>query len=308
MGVRGTTADGGPFLGAHMSIAGGIHLACQRGRSVGCDAIQVFTKSPTQWKARPLTGEDERRFREARERYGIRAVIAHDTYLINLAAPDPSSWRKSIAAFADELARCHLLGIGCMVTHPGSHQGKGVAWGVRRVAEALNRVLDVQPPDSAVAVLLETTAGMGSSLGRTFEELAEIRCLAERSERTGFCLDTAHIYAAGYDFRTPEGYERVLTDFDRTCGLRGLRAIHFNDSKKDLGTLVDRHERIGRGKVGKDALIRWATDARLAHLPMLLETHGGMEAFKTDLRRLRRWVREERVGSQTAEHTHEASG
>jgi deoxyribonuclease-4 len=291
--ARRTTPDGA-LLGAHVSIAGGAHLACERGREIGCDAIQVFTKSPTQWRAGPLTATDGKLFREARERFAIRAVVAHDTYLINLAAARVAAWDRSIAAFAEELRRCAVLGIDLLVTHPGSPVGKDASWGVARVARALDRAFAKLPADNRVTVLLETTAGMGSSLGRTFEELAAIRAASAHGDRIGYCLDTAHVLAAGYDYRDPAAYTRIVAEFDRVCGLGHLRAIHLNDSKKEAGTRVDRHDRLGKGVVGRAALTRWAADPRFRGLPVVLETPGGMESFAADLKLLRGWVRRAR--------------
>ena len=280
-----------PLLGAHMSIAGGPYRACERGCSIGCDAIQIFTKSPSQWAAGALTEEDARRFREAREECGIRAVIAHDSYLINLASPRVALWKKSVRAFADEMERCRLLGIGHLVTHPGSPGDRGADWGLARVAEAVDAAIDLLPETNRVKVLLETTAGMGASIGHTFEQLAGIRARARRKRRIGYCLDTAHILAAGYEYRTPGAFEETVRRFDDLCGIGNLMAIHLNDSKKDLGARVDRHERIGRGLVGKRALARWIADPRFSGIPVILEVPGGMKAFEEDLGLLRGLVR-----------------
>ena len=286
--------DAGPLLGAHMSIAGGPYRACELGRSIGCDAIQIFTKAPSQWAARPLTKEDGALFKQARRQQGIRAVVAHNSYLVNLGSPKDDLWEKSIAAMAGEMERCRLLGVSSIVAHPGAHQGKGVKWGVRRIAEGLDRVFDSLPKANRVKVLLETTAGMGTSVGHTFEELAAVRKASRRPRRIGYCLDTAHILAAGYEYRTKEAYEETMHRFDRICGLSRLEAVHLNDSKKDLGARVDRHDRVGKGFAGKEALARFAADPRFLGVPVVLEVPGGMEAFRKDLMLLRRLARRER--------------
>ena len=261
-------------LGAHMSIAGGLDRAIMRGANVGCDAIQVFTKSSNQWRAKPLSDEDVSRFRGAQIEKGISPVVAHDSYLINLASPDDLLYQRSMGAFGEELDRCDLLGIPYLVTHPGSHVGSGEDAGIGRIARALNQMFSARP-DQRVKVLLETTAGQGNSVGHRFEHLRAIIDQVEKPDRVAVCIDTCHIFAAGYDLRTERGYHDVMNEFDRIVGLGLVRAFHINDCKKDLGCRVDRHEHIGKGFLGVDAF-RWLmNDSRFDGIPMLLETPKG---------------------------------
>lgn len=271
------------LAGAHMSIAGGMHKAFERGRSVRCRTIQIFLKSSNQWKARTLTDDDSMLFRVAREKSGISPVLAHDSYLINLASPDPDLHRKSLDAFVEEMRRANDLGVPCLILHPGAHLGAGVQAGINRVARALNRAIDrVGPP---VRLLLETTAGQGSSLGSRFEELAAILERMRKPERAGVCLDTCHIFAAGYDIRSREGYEKTLREFDRLIGVGRIQAIHVNDSLKDLGSRVDRHSHIGKGRIGPEAFRCLVNDPRFVDVPKILETPKG-EDMREDRRNL----------------------
>lgn len=259
------------LLGAHMSIAGGHALAIDRATEFGMTACQIFTKNANQWNAKPIVPEAAEGFRARVVDSDVAFVVAHDSYLINLASPDDTLRERSTAAFGDELARCALLGVPWLVTHPGAHMGSGVDEGVRRVAESLNRLFDEQP-DQGVIVLLETTAGQGSALGRSFEELAAILALVEDQTRVGVCFDTCHIFAAGYDIRDDAGYAATMQSFDETIGLQRLHVFHFNDSKKGLGSHVDRHAHIGEGEIGLDAFRAIVNDERFANHPGILET------------------------------------
>ncbi|MCS7257582.1 MAG: deoxyribonuclease IV [Thermomicrobium sp.] len=257
-------------FGAHMSIAGGVDRAIDRAIEIGCEAVQLFTKSSNQWKARPLSPEEIERFKEKAARFSI-PVVAHDSYLINLASPNDALWEKSIAAFREELERCEVLGIPYLVTHPGSYGEAGLEFGIQRVADALNR-LHADLPGYRVMTLLETTAGQGTSLGYRFEQLAAIVERIKEPERVGYCFDTCHVFAAGYELRTPEGYAATMDEFDRILGLDRLFVFHLNDSKRELGSRIDRHEHIGRGKIGLDGF-RWlVNDPRFRDHPGLLET------------------------------------
>lgn len=257
-----------------MSIAGGVDRAVERGASAGCDAIQIFTKSSNQWRAKPLDDDEVQRFRVGQIEQGVSPVVAHDSYLINLASPDPALYERSIASFGDELDRCERLGMPALVAHPGSHVGSGEEAGIERVAAALNRLLR-QRPGQRVKVLLETTAGQGHSLGHRFEHLREILNRLEAPERGGVCFDTCHVFAAGYDLRSEASYHAVMREMDRVIGLSRVGAFHLNDSKKDIGCRVDRHEHIGAGYLGLDAF-RWLmNDARFDGIPMFLETPKG---------------------------------
>jgi deoxyribonuclease IV len=217
------------LIGAHVSIAGGLHKAFERGAALQCRAIQIFLKNSNQWKAKLLTEQDQILFRAARLNNAIKTVLAHDSYLINLASPDPELYRKSTEAFIEEMKRANFLGVPYLVLHPGAHVGAGVAAGILRVARALRRALDkVGPP---LRILLENTAGQGSCLGHRFEHLADL-LERIRSDRAGVCLDTCHLFAAGYDIRTRESYEKTMREFDRLIGLRQVFAFHVNDSKR----------------------------------------------------------------------------
>ena len=280
-------------LGSHMSIAGGLDQAPLRGRQAGCDTIQVFTKSNRQWGARPLSDREVEAFKANLAATGIGPVVAHDCYLLNLAAPRAALWRKSVAAFRVELERAERLGIPYLVTHPGAHLGRGEADGIARVAEALN-LLHAALPSARVQVLLETTAGQGSSLGYRFEQLAAILAGVERADRLGVCLDTCHVFAAGYDIRSAEGYRRTLWELDACVGLRRLKAIHLNDSVQGLGSRVDRHAHIGVGRLGLEAFRLILNDRRLRRVPMVLETPKDDDFVRADRRnlgRLRRLIR-----------------
>lgn len=271
------------LAGAHMSIAGGIHKAFERGKRTRCKTIQIFLKNSNQWNAKPLTEEARSLFRDSQRVSGISPVLAHDSYLINLASPDHFLYKRSLDAFIDELKRANALGIPYLVLHPGSHVGTGVKFGIARVAKALTRALDrVEPP---AVILLENTAGQGSSLGSRFDELAAILDRVKTPDRVGFCLDTCHAFAAGYDLRTDEGYEETMREFDRLIGIERLLAFHVNDSKKDLGSRVDRHCHIGKGFLGLNAFRLLVNDERFAAIPKILETPKGI-GFREDLRNL----------------------
>lgn len=264
----------GPRLGAHMSIAGGLPQAIMRARAVQATALQVFVKSSNQWAARPFAPGEVEAYREASREAGLeRHTLAHASYLINLASPDDALWEKSVVAFRVELDRCDALGIPWLVVHPGAHVGSGVPSGVARVAEALRRVLPHSRPGAGV--LLETTAGQGTTLGARFEELGEILKAANHPERAGICFDTCHVFAAGYDFRSASTYDETMTALDRSVGLDRLFGVHLNDSKGDLGSRRDRHEHIGKGKLGLEAFRLILADGRLRDVPMVLETEKG---------------------------------
>ena len=259
------------FLGSHMSIAGGMHRALERGHVIACETIQVFTKNANRWKAKPLTLTDVEKFKRTRVKTGIRSVVAHDSYLINIASPDEKIYEKSVEALKDELERTELLDIPYLVMHPGSHMGQGEKEGLLQISSALNRI-HLELPDNRVRILLETTAGQGTNLGYKFEQLALIMDMAKERERLGVCLDTCHIFASGYDIRTKRAYLDTMDEFDKTVGLGRLFVIHLNDSKKELGSHVDRHEHIGKGFIGIDGFAFILSDFRLAHLPGILET------------------------------------
>jgi deoxyribonuclease-4 len=264
----------GPLLGAHMSIAGGVGNAFLHGRNVECDAIQIFTKSSRQWAAKPYSKEEIELFHANRKETGIAKVIAHDSYLLNLGSPDAALRVRSIQAFIDELERCEILGVSNLIAHPGAHVGAGEVEGIKTIARSLDEVHKACPGYRA-RVTLEITAGQGSNLGYRFEHLADIMDATQESERLRVCFDTEHAFAAGYDMRTDEGYERTFGEFDETIGIERLAAFHLNDSKKEFNSRVDRHEHIGKGFIGVDAFRRLMNDKRFWGLPMCLETPKG---------------------------------
>jgi len=272
-----------PF-GAHMSISGGVSKSFARGQQIGCDAMQIFCKNDRQWSAKPLPPEEIAAFHAEQARTGISPVIVHDSYLINLAAPGDELWEKSIAAFGDELERCALLGAPYLVTHPGAHTGSGEEAGLLREAVALNRIFS-EGVGGSVTVLIETTAGQGSSLGNRFEQLARLFELVPHHQRLGICVDTCHIFAAGYDIRTSAGYEAAFAELDQLVGLERIKCFHLNDSQKGLGSRVDRHTHIGQGMIGLEAFRLLVNDPRFRGLPMIIETPKG-EAMLEDVENL----------------------
>ena len=260
-----------PKIGAHMSIAGGVSRALDRGSELGLDAIQIFTKNSNQWKGQPISEDERRRFLQRRKETGIDPVVAHDSYLINLASPDRKMLERSLAAFEDEMDRCDRLGILYLVMHPGGHLGSGESRGIGQVGEAI-RVALLESANRDLVILLETTAGQGTQLGYRFEHLRDIMAEINMPDRVGVCFDTCHVFAAGYDIRTSEACEAVLEEFDRVIGLGHLKVIHANDSKRELGSRVDRHEHIGQGEIGEAAFACLLNDPRLKTLPFILET------------------------------------
>jgi deoxyribonuclease-4 len=276
-------------LGAHMSIAGGLHLALERGRALRCHAVQIFLKNQRQWAARPLGGDEVRAFRAARRATGIRFVFAHASYLINLAGPDPGAWRQAVDAFTDELERAEALGLLCVVIHPGSHVGAGIEAGVARVTEAVREALR-RTRGYRVRIALENTAGAGGAVGRTFEQLGALLERAGRPRRLGVCLDTCHLFAAGYDIRTPAGYEAAMATCARTVGIERVLAFHLNDARAPLGSGLDRHENIGRGALGLAPFRALLNDRRFRAAPKVLETPKDPEpiADRRNLATLRR--------------------
>jgi len=258
-------------LGAHVSISGGVFNAPHNGKEATCEVVQIFTKSSNQWQAKPLTDKDAQLFTEAQKETGVEVACAHDSYLINLASPDEALFRKSYEAFSEEMHRCDFLSIPYLVMHPGSHVGSGEEAGLRKIAEAFNSIFDLDP-DGKVIICLETTAGQGTNLGYTFEQLAQIIQLVENKNRMGICLDTCHIFTAGYALSTEKEYFATIKAFNDILDLRRLKVIHFNDSKREFGSKVDRHEHIGQGFIGKEPFGYFLNDRRLSHIPMILET------------------------------------
>ena len=274
----------GPLLGAHMSIAGGVHQALYRAQQAGCEAVQVFTKSSRQWQAKSLTAEDIAAFQEAQRATGITTVVAHDSYLLNLAAADLTLWEKSLHAGIDEMERCEALHIASLIAHPGAHVGAGEEVGLANIARAIDAIHNACA-GFRTRITLEITAGQGTNLGYRFAHMREILDRVRDSERLRFCFDTQHAFAAGYDLSTAEGYERTFAEFDELIGLQRLTAFHLNDAKAGLGSRVDRHANIGQGLLGPEPFRRLMQDTRFWGLPMCLETpksddlHEDMEAL-----------------------------
>ena len=260
-----------PRLGAHMSIEAGLHIAVERGSSIGCEAIQVFTRNASRWKSKKRTPEELDLYRQALAQTGIHPVVAHAIYLINLASPEDTVRTMSNDAFREELGRCHEAGIPYLVIHPGSHKGSGLELGITRIAQGIRNAY-AEHPEYTVITLLENTAGQGDTIGRSLEELAQLAAQIEEPSRIGYCFDTAHALASGYELRTREGYERTFARFDQVLGLDKLYCFHLNDSKYDLGDERDRHQQIGQGYLGIEAFRLLLNDPRFAGLPMLLET------------------------------------
>ena len=260
-----------PLFGAHMSIAGGCHNALLAAQKYGCDTVQLFTKSNSQWAARELTEEDVRTFRQTLRKTRLCQPMAHDCYLINLASPDDKLFRKSIEAFVIEVQRAERLGVRYLVTHPGACLDAGEDFGLIRVAQALDEA-HARCPGVRVQVLLETTAGQGTSLGHRFEHLARILSLVKEPDRLGVCLDTCHVFAAGYSLAPQKEYRATMRAFDKVIGLSRLRAFHVNDSRKPQGSRVDRHAHIGQGELGLEPFRLLVNDRRFRNRPMVLET------------------------------------
>ena len=281
----------GPLLGAHMSIAGGIGNALLSGKKVACDAIQIFTRSSRQWAAKPFTKEEIEEFCVNRKQTGITTVIAHDSYLLNLGSPDGALKKRSIEAFIDELERCALLSVQNLVAHPGAHIGAGELTGIKTIAKSLDQVHKACP-GYRTKVTLEITAGQGSNVGYRFEQIGQIIDATRAGDRLRVCFDTAHAFAAGYDIRTQEGYDRTFSEFDEMIGIERIAVFHLNDSKKELNSRVDRHDHIGKGCIGVEAFRRLLNDKRFWGLPMCLETPKGpdLKEDRENLGLLRRLV------------------
>ncbi len=258
-------------LGSHVSAAGGVSKALVRAQQIQCDTIQIFTKNQNRWQQKPTAEKELIHWHELLAESGITPVISHASYLINLASPKDELWEKSIAAYADELLRADQLDILGVVLHPGSHVGSGEKVGIQRVIAGLNRVLAITVGLRPL-ILLETTAGQGTNLGAAFWHLRHMIEGVTAPERVAICVDTCHIFAAGYELRTPEGYATTMNDFEETIGIDLIKAIHMNDSIGDLGSRKDRHAHIGQGNIGLDGFRNVVNDPKLQGKPMILET------------------------------------
>jgi deoxyribonuclease-4 len=267
----------GRLFGAHVSISGGIENAPERGKSVGCNAIQVFTKNSNRWQSKPLQAKEIDAYKKNLDSAGIEYVAAHDSYLINLASPDKSARKRSLSAFIDEIERAGLLGIPDLVFHPGSHLGSGDEEGLKAVAECMNHAIEKTGDWEGVTLTVETTAGQGSNLGHRFEHIRYLMDNVENKKRVGVCVDTCHIFTAGYDLRKKPDYEKTFRELGNTIGFDHIRLFHVNDSKKDFASRVDRHEHIGKGYIGLGPFGYLVNDPRFKKIPMILETPKGKD-------------------------------
>ncbi|MFO8011794.1 MAG: deoxyribonuclease IV [Phycisphaerae bacterium] len=282
-----------PRFGAHLSVAGGVSRAVDRARDLGCDCLQIFVKPPQQWRFQDLDAAEIARFRAGVEEADLEPVVAHASYLLNLASPDDALYEQSVACLLAEWDRAEALGLAGIVLHPGSHVESGEAAGLARVAQALARLARARP-DRTVPVLLETTAGAGSTLGATFEHLAQVFKACADGPPLGLAIDTCHLWAAGYDVASAEGLDATLADLDEAVGLDRLALVHANDAKGERGSRLDRHAAIGRGTIGRAGFRRIVNHPSLRHLPFILETPKedarGRPMDPVNLRTLRRLV------------------
>jgi deoxyribonuclease IV len=263
------------MFGAHLSISGGLHQALLKAELLQYDCVQVFTKNQKMWRCKPLEEAEVGEWKGHCQRLGFERTVSHDSYLINLASPDEGLWLKSVELFVEELRRCVSLGIPYLVTHPGAHMGAGEEAGLLRVAAALNVVHD-QLSAGGVLTCLEVTAGQGTGLGYKLEHLAEVIERVKAPQRVAVCLDTAHLFAAGYDWRGRK-YAKFVKELERTVGLDRVKVWHLNDSKKELGSRVDRHEHIGRGTIGVEGFRPIVRDKRWRTVPKVIETEKGTD-------------------------------
>ena len=280
-----TMASDSCLLGAHYSIAKGIDQAIYEAQRYGCTTLQIFTKNASTWKERHLKPAEIDLFKTAKLESGISQIAAHTSYLINIASPEDRKYKKSSIALQQEVLRADALGIPHVVLHPGAHMNSGPSEGIGRIVSCINDLYD-HHPEVETRILLETTAGQGSSLGHTFEQLAEIIEKTHSKDLIGVCLDTCHIFAAGYDIRDKKSYRETISEFDQIIGLKRLDLLHLNDSMKDLGSRVDRHEHIGRGCIGTDAFKCIMNDERLQHIPKIIETPKKVEGIDWDRKNL----------------------
>ncbi len=285
-------------FGAHMSIAGGLHRAIERGLDAGCDCLQIFVKNQRQWSAKPLEEDVVRLWKASAQKAGMSHVVAHASYLVNLASADTVIWEKSVVALTDELERCEALGVPQLVFHPGAHGQATLKEGIGRIAKGIDEIHE-RTRGLKASLLLETTAGQGSAIGHRFEHLADILEAVRATARLGVCVDTCHIFAAGYALSPLRAYAATIQEFEHVVGAEWVKCIHVNDSKRDLGSRVDRHEHIGEGHIGLEGFRNLVNDARFLGVPKILETPKGTNTNGRDLdivnlERLRRLVRRKR--------------
>ena len=275
-----------PLLGAHTSIAGGLHHALEQGVAIGASTVQIFTANQRQWNPKVPTQADANHFKEVQATTGIQKVMSHASYLLNLGSPNPTSREKSRQAFREEVARCRMLGISFLNFHPGAALDGSREASLDYIIASMLTVKDLLP-DDRLLLLLETTAGQGSVIGNTFEEIAYLIQGTKGKIPVGVCIDTCHIFAAGYDIRTAKGWEETLVDFDKKVGMRFLQAFHLNDSMKPLGSRRDRHAPLGQGEIGAPAFEYLMNHPKTGHIPKYLETPGGPPIWKKEIAWLR---------------------
>ena len=295
--MRPRAAGHGPLVGAHMSAAGGLVRAVERAVDAGCRALQVFTKNSNQWGGKPVVPSEAAAFRKAAADAGIAPLVSHSAYLINLASPDPLVRTRSVEALVDEIERCDANGIPFLVLHPGSHGGEGEEVGLDRIARGLDEAA-AKTPSSTTTVLLETAAGQGACLGHDFAHLSAILSRADSRPRLALCLDTCHVHAAGYDVVSRDGWRKTLDELDAACGLGLVKVVHANDSKKERGCRVDRHERIGHGAIGTKGFANLMTEPAFEDVPKILETPKDEEGRwdREGLAALRKLARKKATG------------
>ncbi len=287
-----------PYIGAHISISGGMEKALFKGKRLGCEVVQIFTHNTSSWYMKPISSEQLELFEKAKKETKVIPVSVHVGYLINLASFEDKIWKNSVNALKKEIQRAELLGIPYVVMHPGAHKGVGEKEGIKRISEGLKEV--ISETSQKTKILLETTAGQGTSIGYRFEHLSEIMERVNSPNRMGICLDTCHIFSAGYDFRTKEQYEALIRELERIIGIDYVFLIHINDSKKECGSRVDRHMHIGKGKIGEKGLAYFLKDNRFKEVPFIIETpkekYGkGIDYDIINLQRLKQIIRGERL-------------
>ena len=278
------------LLGGHVSISGGVSLAPKRARDVTCDCMQIFSKNQMQWKSKPIDLEEAEKFLANSKALEIQETVIHDSYLVNLASPDKGLLRQSREAFLDELLRAKHLGVRNLIFHPGAHMGAGEQAGLKKIAESMNWTRS-EFGSGDVCMVLEITAGQGSVLGYSFDQLAKIISMLDDQKNAGVCFDTCHAYASGYDVKTKDGYAKTFDLFDDIIGLEFLKAMHLNDAKVKQGSNVDRHEQIGKGNIGLEGFRNFMNDSRFSSIPMVLETPEGEKRYKQELKALRSLIK-----------------
>ncbi len=276
-------------LGGHVSVTGGVRNAPERARAVTCDCMQIFSKNQMQWASKPLDLEDAEQYKVNMGAHGIRETVIHDSYLINLGSPDKALLKRSREAFLDEVVRAKHLGVRNLIFHPGAHMGAGEQVGLKRIADSLNWVRK-ESGSGDVRFVLENTAGQGTVLGHSFEQIAKVIDMLDDQRNVGVCFDTCHGYVAGYDVRSNDGYEKTFEIFDEVLGVEMMSAMHINDSRGKQGSHLDRHEQIGKGFLGLECFKHFMNDDRWEGIPMVLETPEGEKGYKQELKTLRSLV------------------